>query len=155
MPQWRAAELASSFYISNVSLSLSAASHVFARTCVPAWLQMCRGSACTVWPAMLHYFLCVLLNLFTPELALPVIHVRNASLAHGAQPGPHSYLSVCCYFTPSTPSPDITILWQKWLTNMREKEGANGEREASVKWVNPGKTQTNTRNLKEKHTNCD
>lgn len=65
-------------------------------------VSTCRDAVCTVQSAMLHYFLCVLLNLFMPELALPVIRVRNASLAHKAEPEIHSSLPVCCHLTPST-----------------------------------------------------
>lgn len=89
------------FYISNVSLCLSAGVYVLA--CVPVWVQMCRDSVCAVWPATLHYFLCVLLNLFMPELALPVIHAQNARLAHRAQSGLHSSLPACCHLMPWNP----------------------------------------------------
>lgn len=71
---------------------------MFVHVCV----QMRGDSVYTVQSAMLHYFLCVLLNLFTPGLAPPVIRVRSAALACRAEPGLHSSLPVCCHLTPLT-----------------------------------------------------
>lgn len=82
---------------------------------------MCRDSVCTVQSAMLHYFLCVLLNLFMPELAPPVIRARSAALPRRAEPGLHSSLPVCCHLTPST-------------TNLIQQHGDKRDREGERGW---------------------
>lgn len=89
------------FYISNVSLCLSAGVYVLAHVCLSEF--RCAGtlSALSGQLRFITFFVCFWI--FMPELALPVIHAQNARLAHRAQSGLHSSLPACCHLMPWNP----------------------------------------------------
>lgn len=104
---------------------------------------MCRDSVCTVQSATLHYFLCVLLNLFMPELA----PVSDPCAQHRLGPAEPSQDSIHLYLSAVTSQPSTANLLQQHGA-IRGTEQGREEREQTEEAIKQVKQGEKTRRIK-------